>query len=87
MRIEPSLAGATERARRYAFGGKPGKAPLQRGRILKSNVGALGFLRRMVLLQHREAVLAGEDQIAVLAESDIGASSKFLLQPPEQRHA
>ena len=51
MRIEPSLAGATERACRYAFGGKPGKAPLQRGRILKSNVGALGFLRRMVLLQ------------------------------------
>jgi len=34
--------------------------------------------------QHRQALLAGQDQIAALAEADVGIGSEFLLQPPEQ---
>ena len=73
-----------ERAGDDALVGQPGKPALQRRRILEHDVGAFGHLHRVVCLEDRQAVLAGKDQIAVLAKADIGVLAEFLLQPPEQ---
>lgn len=47
--------------------------------------GAFGHLRGVIGLQHRQALVGGEDQVAVLAERDVRVGAELLLQPPEQR--
>lgn len=52
--------------------------------VLQHDVGALGDLRLVIGLQDRQPGLAGEDQIAAFAKTDIGIGAEGFLQPPEQ---
>ena len=84
MRVERAFARQPERAGDDPLVGEPGKPALQRLRILDHDVGALGHLHRVVGPEDRQACLAGEDQVAGLAEGDVGVLAEFLFQPAEQ---
>src|SRR5690606_34729275 len=51
-----------------------------RARILQQDVGALGLLNRMVVNEGGQAVLAGEDEVAVLAKAYVGVGAEMPLQ-------
>ncbi len=84
MRVEPALARATERTGCDPVHRQPGKAGLERRGVFQHDVRAFGCLSDVVLPQDRNALRPGEDQIAVLAKTDIGIVAELLLQPPEQ---
>jgi hypothetical protein len=87
VRVEPALAAAAIGAGGDAFGRQPGKAPRERRGVLQHDVGAFADLDGVIGGEHRQAVVGGEDEIAVLAEADVGVGAELFFQPPETGRA
>jgi len=84
MGVEPALAGTAIGAGGDAVGRQKREAPAQAGRVLQHDVGALGRLHRVVGLEQADAVLPGEDEVALFAEADVGVRPEPVLQLAEE---
>src|SRR5262249_25428610 len=82
--VEPALPRGAEGAGGHALDRQPGEPARQLDGIKERYVGAMDLLKRDILRQQRAAVLAGQDEIALLAEAHVGLGSEHGLQLPDQ---
>ena len=85
MGVEPALAGAAEGAEPQVRGAQPAEVVGERRLVHQHDVGALGLLHVVVRKQRLLAGLAREQQVAALAEADIGLRTEAFLQGAEER--
>ena len=74
--VEPALARPAERAGGDTRRGEPGKARGERLGTEKRDIGAASALDFVIVPQHITARIAGEQQVAVLVQRDVGACAE-----------
>jgi hypothetical protein len=80
MGVEPALAGAAERAEPQIRRLQPAEIVGERFPVHQHDVGALGLLHLVVGEQRLLAGLAREQQVAALAETDVGLGAEAVFR-------